>query len=303
MDDIRQDFINRKGLIQSLNPPVARTSVAVIVCTAILALTILILDLYLPLGVAAGVPYVSLVLMGVWYCKPQQTYILATLASVLVIVGYVSSPAQGVHWVVIINQGLTLFAIWVTAIIIVSRKQYEKKLSERTQDLKYSEEHYRDIIEGSDDLITIVDGDGRFKFVNHKAKAIFGIEPEECVGRLAFDFIHPEDRAPSIEIFQNWLKNKKTHIEYENRQQNLDGTVFNMLWAINIRYNQAGDVEVIRSIARDITQRKITEKALAQKVKELDFQKFALDEHAIVSIADVQGNITYANAKFCEISG
>lgn len=41
---------------------------------------------------------------------------------------------------------------------------------------------------------------------------------------------------------------------------------------------------------------------LALKVEELGFQKNALDEHAIVSIADVQGNIIYVNHKFSEIS-
>lgn len=38
-------------------------------------------------------------------------------------------------------------------------------------------------------------------------------------------------------------------------------------------------------------------------VRELDFQKLSLDEHAIVSITDVEGNISYVNDKFCDISG
>ena len=38
-------------------------------------------------------------------------------------------------------------------------------------------------------------------------------------------------------------------------------------------------------------------------LRELHFQTFALDEHAIVSATDVKGNITYMNDKFCKISG
>ena len=38
-------------------------------------------------------------------------------------------------------------------------------------------------------------------------------------------------------------------------------------------------------------------------VQDLNNQKYALDQHAIVSITDVEGRITYANDRFCSISG
>ncbi|MDA0656631.1 MAG: PAS domain S-box protein [Proteobacteria bacterium] len=67
-------------------------------------------------------------------------------------------------------------------------------------------------------------------------------------------------------------------------------------------------------ICTDVTDLKKTEAALREsrdelekraedRTRELNSQKVAIDEHAIVSIADVKGNITYANDKFCEISG
>ena len=55
-------------------------------------------------------------------------------------------------------------------------------------------------------------------------------------------------------------------------------------------------VDMVNQTAALVREREATRRALAQ-------QKFALDEHAIVSVADAAGKIVYANDRFCEITG
>ncbi len=56
-------------------------------------------------------------------------------------------------------------------------------------------------------------------------------------------------------------------------------------------------------VAQDLTTLERMNDLLEETNKELQAQKTALDEHAIVSISDTEGNITYVNEKFCTISG
>ena len=52
-----------------------------------------------------------------------------------------------------------------------------------------------------------------------------------------------------------------------------------------------------------VNQREISQRELQAALSDLAKQKFALDQHAIVSITDLSGVIIYANDKFCQISG
>ncbi len=71
--------------------------------------------------------------------------------------------------------------------------------------------------------------------------------------------------------------------------------------------NAMGSRLVVSRLTSEVEALGTALNALSQRLlsghTELASQKFALDQHAIVSITDLSGNITYANQRFCDISG
>jgi len=115
-----------------------------------LALAIFIVDLQIPLGVAGGVPYILVILVSLWFKKPYIVIVLAIVCSFLVLLGYYFSPPGGEFWKVITNRLLAIFAIWVTAILALKWKLYEKEIFslERRME-KEKEEIYLATIHGA----------------------------------------------------------------------------------------------------------------------------------------------------------
>jgi PAS domain-containing protein len=67
------------------------------------------------------------------------------------------------------------------------------RLQETLNAMRDSEEHFRALIENTNDMIWIVDSEGIFTYVSPSTQRILGYSPEELMGVNAFDFIHPED--------------------------------------------------------------------------------------------------------------
>ena len=103
------------------------------------------------------------------------------------------------------------------------------------------------------DLMTVVDDQGVFLYVNHVAEEVLGLPDRECVGRSAFEFVHEDDREATRAAFASWSADPAVEIPpCGNRQVNLaDGTVRHVRWTI---YPQRrGDHFVFVSCGHDVT--------------------------------------------------
>lgn len=83
------------------------------------AILIFASDAMLPLGVAAGVPYVLLVLLSLMTQRSWDAVGMAIIGSLLTIIGYFISEPGGIHYMALVNRGIALAVIWATCIVMV----------------------------------------------------------------------------------------------------------------------------------------------------------------------------------------
>ncbi len=159
-----------------------------------------------------------------------------------------------------------------TTELAVANKKLKLEIEERKQveqALRESERRYREVVEGTNDLIARFDRNGRIIFVNRTAEQVFGVRADECIGLSIFDFVHPEDLDRTRQAFDEWRERRLESISFENRQINRHYKERTMLWNINLRYDKQGRFESFNAIARDMTETKQAKEALVQSEKTL----------------------------------
>lgn len=146
---------------------------------------------------------------------------------------------------------------------VVSILQDIRELVETKRALQNSEERYRLIADHMHDLIEVLDEDGRIIYASPSHKLILGITPEELVGTITFEHIHPEDVAAIEKKFKRIFES--SHISnFEYRIQMGDKR---WLWVesnLKAVKNSDGHIYQIISSTRDISRRKIVENRLRQ---------------------------------------
>ncbi|HEX2190758.1 MAG TPA: PAS domain S-box protein, partial [Longimicrobiaceae bacterium] len=135
--------------------------------------------------------------------------------------------------------------------------------------LRQSEEHFRALIENAHDLICILDPRGTMAYLSPPTQRILGTDPEELMGRSAFDHIHPDDRAHVADVLGRILREPGHTGNAEYRFRHSDGS-WRRLEAFG-RLLRPGDPEAgVVVNARDVTERRAAEAALAGAKEEAE---------------------------------
>lgn len=140
------------------------------------------------------------------------------------------------------------------------RKRAEERLSE-------SEAYFRNLIENSTDVITVLDPAGIIQYESPSVKRLLGYDPEELIGKNVSAFIDKDDHQMVIDSLRDAFRNPGSIIEnIEVRFRHRDGS-----WRILLATGKAvideslGLIGVVNS--RDVTENKIAELELI-KAKE-----------------------------------
>ncbi|MBN2417916.1 MAG: PAS domain S-box protein [Deltaproteobacteria bacterium] len=138
------------------------------------------------------------------------------------------------------------------------------------EELKKSEERYKEIVEDTNDLIIKVDNKGLIVFANYMANRIFGLPREDIIGMHISKCIHPDDKDNTRRLIDAAVSKKATSTTFENRQVSQAGEIRHLFWTSNFHYDSSGNLTDVTSIARDMTRRREIEEELKKAHDDLE---------------------------------
>ena len=218
----------------------------------------------------------------------------------------------------------------VHGFVVICRDVTERVEAEER--LKESEESYRALAENALDFVLVQKPDNTLSYVSPSIKRLLGYEPEEAIGRVGAEFIHPEDLERAWPLFYKQLQTPGINEGVVIRYRHKDGS---WRWFESACNNQL-DNPAVRGLVfncRDVTERieaeeevrrlnRDLEKRVAERTAELERvlaevaanekrlheseQQFrATFEQAAVGVAQVSldGRWLKVNRKLCEIVG
>ena len=137
------------------------------------------------------------------------------------------------------------------------------------REVKETQDRFQRLVQHSTDVISIVDPNGRWQYLTPSSERILGHHPDDLVGEIGFNFVHPDDREQAMATFATAVANPEMIPETEFR---FDHPSKGWIWTHSYARNMLDDPLIQGFIVhtRDITDRKQHELELQRQNKRLD---------------------------------
>jgi PAS domain S-box-containing protein len=146
------------------------------------------------------------------------------------------------------------------------------------------------------DLLCVAGFDGYFKRLGPAWQRTLGYSPEELMAVPTIEWVHPDDRDATLQARANLVNGDKV-LSIENRYRCSDGSYRWLQWNATCFPEQ----NLVFGVARDVTDRKLSEEALRESEARL---RSVVDANLLgIGFWDRAGGITDANAALLEIVG
>jgi two-component system, NtrC family, sensor kinase len=192
------------------------------------------------------------------------------------------------------DGGADVEAVVLTLLDVTARRRAEETLRDR-------EEKYRLLAENSTDMISRHDPLGVYLYASPSSRRLVGYEPDELVGRSAYDLIHPDDRD-EVARFHSQVLATSDLFTVPYRVIRKDRSVIWLESTVRtVRNPWTGEVVAIHCSSRDTSGRRHAEEALRQGEERF---RGAFEAAAIgIALVTPDGRWVRVNPALCEIVG
>ena len=163
---------------------------------------------------------------------------------------------------------------------ITERKRAEEALRE-------SEEKFRNLVETTSDWIWETGADGTYTYSSPGVRDLLGYEPDEVIGRKAFDFMPADEAGRVMAQFARISAERRPFFNLENLNLSKDGRGVILETSGVPRCDPQGNLLGYRGIDRDITERTLAE------AERLEMERRLLHAQKLESLGVLAGGIVH----------
>lgn len=150
-----------------------------------------------------------------------------------------------------------------------ANESLERRVAERTAELRLSEARLRDVVFSVADWVWEVDENGVYTYSSEKGYDLLGLLSEDVIGKTPFDFMPPDEAKRVGAIFSEIAAHKAPINDLENWNIRKNGEHVCLLTNGEPILDEAGNLKGYRGADKDITEHKRAEEKIAGQLDEL----------------------------------